>query len=106
MIKEIETLSELIFVMQQSRSKTILISFLAKWSNPCRQMKLSLDDFSTKNSEIGVYSMNIENENLSHIFNIYSITVYPTTCLFRQATLISKFPGYCMKPIENYISKN
>lgn len=55
-------------------SGKVLIDFNANWCGPCRMLRPILDEFESKDKNLKIVSINIDdNEELANRYNVYSI---------------------------------
>jgi len=69
----------------------VILDFWATWCGPCRALGPILESFATKNSNVKVGKVNVDEESeLAGKFEIMSI---PTLIIFKNGELINKSVG-------------
>lgn len=86
------------------KSGKVLVDFNADWCGPCKMLAPILEDIASKNENVKIVSINIDDEDeLSEKYNVSSI---PCLVLFKDGEEVNRSVG--LKPqeeIENFIGE-
>jgi len=89
-----------------SSNKITIVDFWAPWCGPCRTQLPILENFASKNEDIQVVKINVdENSDLAQKYSVRSI---PTILFFKEGTIQHKTVGVQqddqLKEIKNNIA--
>ncbi len=102
----IPSISQDTFEKKVLNSKTFtIVEFGAEWCPPCYELAPTLEEIAKENSQIAIYSVNVDNED--NLTSRYRIQYLPTILFFKNGVEVERKVGALPKEnLEAIIEKN
>jgi thiol-disulfide isomerase/thioredoxin len=86
----VETLEQAQSVL--SSIDRVIVCFMARWCPPCRMINLSLEEFSTSNSNVPIYKIDVH--EFKELAQNMKATSVPVTLIIEKGQIVSSRNGY------------
>lgn len=91
MVKEVENLGDLIKIIDEAGSKTIIIDFFAEWCGPCKAISPKVAELA--NSHPNIIVLKVDVDKAADIGEKYDITAMPTFKVIKNKQVVDTVIG-------------